>query len=213
LVKLSIITINYNNVDGLQKTIESVINQKFRDFEYIIIDGGSIDSSMELINKSAKNINYWISEADNGIYHAMNKGIQKAHGDYCFFLNSGDYFVSPEVLESVFSENLTEYIIFGNLRICLNGKTVGKIKGKAVLTFLDLYNSNVVKHQSAFIKRSLFESFGLYNEDLKIVSDWEFFIKTLGLASVSYRFVDVDIAYFDNDGESNNAGIITEKER
>jgi glycosyltransferase involved in cell wall biosynthesis len=155
----------------------------------------------------------WISELDKGIYHAMNKGITRALGEYCFFLNSGDYLVSSTVLEEVFSKNPSENIVFGNLVVCLNEIPFGKILGKNELTFLDLYNSNVVKHQSAFIKRSLFETFGLYNENLRIVSDWEFFLKTIGLATVSYRFVDVDIACFDNDGVSNSAGSITKNER
>ncbi len=143
----------------------------------------------------------------------MNKGIALAKGDYCFFLNSGDYLVSKTVLESVFSENPTEDIIFGNLLVCLNGETEGIIKGKKTLTFFDLYNSDVVKHQSSFIKRSLFDTVGLYNEELKIVSDWEFFLKTIGLGNVSYRYLDVDIACFDNDGVSNNAVAVAGNER
>ena len=101
-MKLSIITINLNNDTGLNKTIESVINQTLKNFEFIIIDGGSTDRSVELIKEYAGQINYYVSEPDKGIYNAMNKGIRQAQGEYCFFLNSGDYFVNESVLEKVF---------------------------------------------------------------------------------------------------------------
>jgi glycosyltransferase involved in cell wall biosynthesis len=213
LISLSIVTINYNNSIGLQKTIESVINQRFRDFEFIIIDGGSSDNSSNLIKSYSDNFAFWSIEPDNGIYHAMNKGILKAKGDYCFFLNSGDYFVDEKVLERIFKSKFKEDIVFGNLLVCLNGGIVGKCKGKETLSFVDVYSS-MVKHQASFIKRKLFESFGLYNEKLRILSDWEFFIKTIGLGNVSYRYLDIDIAYFDNDGISNNSKdlVIAERE-
>ena len=201
-MRLSIITINFNNVIGLQKTIESVLCQTYSDYEWIVIDGCSTDESIELLKQYYNKFSYQISEPDNGIYHAMNKGIVRAKGEYCFFLNSGDYLVSSSVLEAVFSENPTENVLFGNLVICLNEKIVGTIKGKKMLTFLDLYKSDVVKHQSAFIKRSLFEKFGFYNEDLRILADWEFFLRTIGLARTDYRYINVDIAYFDNNGLS-----------
>ena len=91
--KISIITINYNNCEGLRRTIESVVNQTCRDFEYIIIDGGSTDGSVDVIKRYADNIDYWVSEPDKGIYNAMNKGIRMATGDYVQILNSGDMFV------------------------------------------------------------------------------------------------------------------------
>jgi glycosyltransferase involved in cell wall biosynthesis len=89
-MKLSVITINYNNAIGLRKTIESVVNQTFRDYEYIIIDGGSTDGSVDVIKEYADKIDYWVSEPDKGIYNAMNKGVAAAHGEYTNFLNSGD---------------------------------------------------------------------------------------------------------------------------
>lgn len=82
--KFSIITINYNNKEGLRKTIESVVGQSFRDFEYIIIDGGSTDGSIEVIKEYAGKVDYWVSEPDKGIYHAMNKGVLQAHGEYLY---------------------------------------------------------------------------------------------------------------------------------
>ena len=104
-MKLSIITINYNNKNGLQKTIDSVISQTFKDFEWIIIDGGSTDGSKELIEKYSQHITYWVSEPDKGIYNAMNKGIKVAKGEYLFFLNSGDYLVQPNTINQIFTQS------------------------------------------------------------------------------------------------------------
>ena len=102
-MKLSIITINFNNKDGLKRTIESVISQKFQEFEWIIIDGGSSDGSKLLIEEVARNnkklVSYWCSEPDGGIYPAMNKGIDKAKGEYILFLNSGDTLHNKNVLQ------------------------------------------------------------------------------------------------------------------
>ncbi len=116
-MKLSIITINLNNVLGFKKTVESILSQTFTEFELIVIDGGSTRDNINIIKEYSKNIKYWISEPDNGIYHAMNKGIRQAMGDYCFFLNSGDYFVNGRVLEKVFAEGHNEDVIFGNILV------------------------------------------------------------------------------------------------
>lgn len=220
--KLSIITINFNNIKGLRRTLDSVFRQSYFDLEYIVIDGGSTDGSLSVIRefqvlhsnpKSARNFNFqWLSEPDSGIYNAMNKGIIRANGEYCFFLNSGDFFVSQSVLFNVMQVQATEDILFGNLLVCLDNKVTEKCFGKAKLSFMDIYLS-LLKHQASFIRRSLFNKFGLYNESLEIVADWEFFLKTVGLQNVSYRYINEDIAYFDNDGVSNNSHLLTMCER
>ena len=114
-MKLSIITINYNNRDGLQKTIESVVSQSFKDFEWIVIDGGSNDGSRELIERYAESISYWVSEPDKGIYNAMNKGIKASNGDYLLFLNSGDSLCDEYVIADFQKLSFTEDIISGNI--------------------------------------------------------------------------------------------------
>ena len=98
-MKLSIITINYNNARGLERTIKSVICQTFTNYEYIIVDGGSTDGSLEVINKYADHISKWVSEPDEGIYNAMNKGTRMASGEYFNYMNSGDCFCDAHVLE------------------------------------------------------------------------------------------------------------------
>ena len=103
-MKYSIITVNYNNKEGLRKTIESVVRQTYRDFEFIVIDGGSTDGSTDILKEYDEQINYWVSEKDSGIYNAMNKGIKKSIGDYLIFMNSGDCFYQNDVLETVNSK-------------------------------------------------------------------------------------------------------------
>jgi len=211
-LKLSIITINLNNALGLKITIQSIVNQSFTDFELIIIDGGSQDSSVDIINSFCKRIRYWVSEPDKGIYHAMNKGISQSSGEYCFFLNSGDYLVDTKVFEKVFEKNPVEDILFGNLFVTINEKVIGEAYGLKNLTFSDVF-ANTIKHQAAFIKRSLFDSFGMYNEQRRIIADWEFFIKTLGLGNVSFMYLDLFIAFFDNKGLSNQNTEVVNRER
>ena len=111
--KVSVITVNYNNADGLKRTLESLFAQTFTDYESIVIDGGSTDGSREIIENFADRITYWVSEPDGGIYHAMNKGIRQATGLYYNFMNSGDLFEDPTVLENIFASDPTEDILFG----------------------------------------------------------------------------------------------------
>lgn len=211
-MKLSVITINLNNADGLQKTLKSVADQRFRDFEQIVIDGGSDDDSNKVIAQFKDHITYSVSESDTGIYNAMNKGILRAIGEYCFFLNSGDTLTDSDVFGKVFSQPYSEDILFGNMLVFLNSEFEGRCVGKETLTFLDIYNS-IIKHQAAFIRRELLLKYGLYNEKLKIIADWEFFLRTAGFGNASYRYIDTDISNFDNGGISNNSGDLVVRER
>jgi glycosyltransferase involved in cell wall biosynthesis len=114
MLKLSIITVNLNNAAGLRKTIESVRAQTFKDFEHIIIDGDSTDESVAVIKKFEDGFSYWVSEPDGGIYQGMNKGTRVAKGEYCLYLNSGDYLYNSKVLEKVFKEKFSEDLVYGN---------------------------------------------------------------------------------------------------
>ena len=206
-MKLSIITINYNNCDGLQKSIDSVVAQTWRDFEWIVIDGGSTDGSKELIEKYQSHFAYCCSEADKGVYNAMNKGITKATGDYLIFLNSGDFFCDNDVLQNVYSANRTEDIISGQVVRADNGK------------FLRRYDDNIfmqvffetLNHQGTFIKRDLFNN-RRYDETLKICSDWKFWIETIVLGDASVYVLPFVIASQDMNGISSDVDLI-EKER
>ena len=202
-MKLSIITINRNNAEGLCKTIESVVSQTFTDFEYIVIDGDSTDGSVDVINQFADKITYWLSEPDKGIYNAMNKGIQMSTGEYLLFLNSGDEFANNLVLE------LVTGVLKDNTDICsgiLNMIDTENVLIKQPLAELSLYHCfyGGLTHPNTFIRKSLFEMYGLYNENNKIVSDWEFFLLVAGLHHTTYQAISVPITNFYMGGISSN---------
>lgn len=202
-MKLSIITINYNNRSGLQKTRDSVIVQSFRDFEWIVIDGGSTDGSKELIEQNPEHLSYWVSEPDTGIYNAMNKGIRQAHGEYLLFLNSGDSLCCDDIVESFCCGNFKEDIISGNIIVNDSIFDVRYSPDESEIDYLFMCNSTIL-HPSSFIKRSLFEKYGYYDESLKIVSDWKFFFQCLIQHSCSYRKWERCISSFNTMGISEN---------
>lgn len=207
-MKLSIITINFNNAKGLQKTIESVVCQTFTDFEYIVIDGGSTDGSVDIIKQYSDKIAYWISEQDNGIYNAMNKGIWQAKGEYLNFMNSGDMLYSPTVLTEVFEKyNFTESVITGNRIEVLWNKTKRVGNGITALRNgkISLFGllDDTIHHQCSFIKHNMFEKYGLYNENYAIVSDWIFFLQIIGIYGEKINYIKDIIAIFNYDGISN----------
>lgn len=205
-MRLSIITVNLNNRDGLQKTIDSVICQTFTDYEWIVIDGGSTDGSKELLEQYAEHFAYWVSEPDKGIYNAMNKGIRVAKGEYINFLNSGDCFVSKEVLSNVFETPRTVDLIFGYMmRDSLNGDINNASMMKSKITWIDLYRDGF-PHQSSFIRKTLFNKYGLYDESLKVVADWTFFVKAFVYHDSTYEFVPIKISIYASNGISDVYG-------
>ena len=260
-MKLSIITINYNNAEGLRKTLASIATQTFRDFEHIIVDGGSTDGSVEIIRQYAGNEALrpegykairqenskadnpassphhlitlspiiWISEPDKGIYNAMNKGIEIALGkrivnscnhselledknkeiettnaEYLLFLNSGDYLVDENVVRTVMNENLQEDIVYGKQMIEKDGTIMPmRFYSPEEISFCAFLKSTL-PHQCTFIRVALFDKVGMYNEQNKIVSDWEWNLQALFRWNVSLREIDVPISVYDTDGISSN---------
>ena len=206
MMRLSVITINLNNIDGLQKTIDSVISQKFSDFEWIVIDGGSTDGSRELIEQYADHISYWTSEPDTGVYNAMNKGIRAAKGEYVNFMNSGDCFASSTILAEVFATSHTADVIYGYM---MRGRIDGEINNlsmmKPNLSWIDLYYDGL-PHQSSFIRRSLFDKFGLYDESLKAVADWKFFVNAFVYHNATSEFIAKKISIYAEGGISDVMG-------
>ncbi len=211
-MKLSIITINFNNADGLIKTIQSVINQSSADFEYIVIDGGSSDGSKEVIQKYQDKIAYWISEPDKGIYNAMNKGILAAKGEYLQFLNSGDFIANKEVTSLMLSELGKESVLYGNMiKVWPTGRV---FKNTSINTnsMLPFYIGSL-NHSPSYILKSLFTKYGLYDESLKIVSDWKFFLDAIALGNEPVKYVDIDVTIFDMTGISSTNSILDKAER
>lgn len=187
-MKYSIITVNYNNKDGLRKTIESVIHQTYRDFEYIVIDGGSTDGSADVLKEYNDQITYWVSEKDTGIYNGMNKGISKATGDYLNFMNSGDCFYSSDVLKNVSLCQTDADFIVGKDYHYNEKKQKGHASIQPSRTTMIHFFISTLDHQSTFIKRELFQG-SPYREDFRLVSDWVFFTEKVVSEGKQVQFI------------------------
>lgn len=202
-MKYSIITVNYNNKEGLRETIESVIHQTFRDYEFIVIDGGSTDGSADIIKEYNTQIDYWVSEPDGGIYQGMNKGIKKSSGEYLNFMNSGDCFYDEEVLQNIFDKQLTSDIIVGkdyhyNSETQQGFSTILPPRISMLTFFIQ-----TLPHQSSFFKRELFKN-SLYDESLKIVADIKFYIQKICIEGCSVEEIDEIICRREPDGISKS---------
>lgn len=200
-MKLSIITINYNNLSGLQKTIDSVISQSFKEFEWIIIDGGSSDGSKALIEQHSNHFSYWVSEPDNGIYNAMNKGIDHAGGDWLLFLNSGDWLFSNDILERVFSRDYDADILYGDVMYHWPDERGLELDQKPDKLSLYFFNERTICHQATFYRKKIFENHR-YSEEYKICSDWALFIQ-LALENYHFEHLPFCIVNFVQDGISS----------
>jgi glycosyltransferase involved in cell wall biosynthesis len=200
-MKLSVITINLNNGKGLSDTIQSIKEQTFSDFEYIIIDGGSSDNSIEIIRSNSDYIKKWVSEKDSGIYNAMNKGVNLSEGEYLLFLNSGDQLASTDVLEKILSTPVNVDIFYGNMLIDeSNEQRLGKMP-------VELSRRHMVRdtlwHPVSFIRKELFTKNGMYDETLRIVGDYDFFLRSIFIDKASTLHIDIPIAIFHTDGISS----------
>ena len=197
-MKLSIITINYNNRQGLLMTIDSVVSQTCQEFEWIIIDGGSSDGSREVIERNVQHFTYWCSESDRGIYNAMNKGIRQAEGEFCLFLNSGDC-LNGDCLK-VIMPRLTGDIVVGRVKSAEDG-ALSYPYDNSTFSFAQLYSYSF-PHQASFIKRDLFIKHGFYDENYKILSDWKFFLQLLLKERVNIEFIPDVVSVIDYNGIS-----------
>lgn len=206
-MKLSIITINFNNEKGLKKTLDSVACQIWCDFEHIIVDGASSDGSVQFISNYCEQVAnrypiHWISEPDKGIYNAMNKGIRMALGEYCLFLNSGDWLIDEQVLDKVFALEFNEDVVYGFFKFDYGDHFELGYSPRHV-TLLTFVQGTIHHTGNAFIRRDAFERWGLYDESLKIVSDWKWFLQTIIFHDASYRYIDILLSVFDCFGISS----------
>lgn len=177
--KISIITVVYNGEKVLQRTIDSILNQNFRDIEYIIIDGNSKDATKEIIEKNKNVISKWISEPDKGLYDAMNKGLRMASGDYVLFLNAGDQFYENTTLSKIFNFDPDADVYYGETMIVdESGREIGlrRLKAPEVLKWSSLINGMLVCHQSFIMCRKLAPEYDLR---FKIAADYAWMLECL----------------------------------
>lgn len=217
---LSIITINRNNSIGLRKTMESVASQSFKDFEYVVVDGASTDDSVEVIRGFESSFGtrlIWVSETDAGIYNAMNKGIGMASGRYIQILNSGDCLNSSDVsgkMVEVLGNYSYPSILYGNMiKVFPDGRRLRDLclAGKDI-SFLDLF-MGTLNHSPAYIERKLFDKYGKYDEGLKIVADWKWYLQAIILGEERPVYIDIDVTLFDMTGISETNKALDKTER
>lgn len=202
-MKVSIITINFNNRIGLECTIKSVLTQISTNYEFIIVDGGSTDGSLKTIQKYKESIDSYVSEKDSGPFDAMNKGIERASGKYCIFMNSGDSFFDDSVINEFIAQEPAEDILSG---------IAAEHMGKSVVTWypasedefcLGWFYRHTLSHQATFIKTSLLKNVK-YDTEFHIVSDWLFFMVTLLNRHATYRPLDFYVCNYMDGGISRN---------
>ena len=211
---LTIITINRNNSVGLERTIQSVLDQICDNFEYVVVDGASTDGSVEVIKRFATQFDddrlKWISEPDKGIYNAMNKGIGMADGEYIQILNSGDCLAGPDVTTIMLKKKKKKSfpgILYGNMVKCFpDGRRISdRCFAGQEITMLGMF-TGTLNHDPAYIRRSLFKKYGYYDENLKIVSDWKWYLQAIILGDEKPLYEDIDVTLFDMGGISETVG-------
>lgn len=194
---VSVITAVYNGGATLERAIRSVLSQTCPKVELIIVDGGSSDCSLELLKKYNDSIDYWISEPDNGIYEALNKGIELARGEWIYFLGADDTLVDEHVLQAVFSKSYQSKMIYGNV---LYGDTGAVYDGE--FSKQKLLRKNICQ-QAVFYHRDLFEIFGKFELKYPLVSDWVFNMRLFGSRLVNPQHVNRTIAFYSTNGSSS----------
>lgn len=217
-MKLSIVTINYNNAEGLRKTLASVATQTYRDIEHIVIDGGSNDGSVDIIKEYVQQcVMYdvlWVSEKDKGIYDAMNKGVRKATGDYVWILNSGDCAAASDVVEKMMTilSNGAIDILLGNIVRVYDKKKeyaplpverLNDMKPRPMDVSMLTFFTGTVPQDAALVKRELFEKYGYFDEKMKICADWKVYLNMIAMGGIQPMHVNVDVVLFDMTGVSN----------
>jgi glycosyltransferase involved in cell wall biosynthesis len=199
IYKISIITVCLNADKTIEETINSVINQSYNNVEFIIIDGGSTDSTLEIINKYEDKIDYWVSEPDYGLYHAMNKGIEKATGDIVGLINADDHYfdgVFDYVIKAFEGKSLDKYIFYGDM--VHNGKVVTGWREK------QLRIGAFSNHPTMFCPKNIYNKIGVYKLWYKILADYDFMYRAYHLFKIKPIYCAEPISYFRVGGLASN---------
>ena len=209
-MKLTIITINYNNLDGLKRTIPSITSQTYTGYEFIVVDGGSTDGSKEYIASQAR-IDNWVSEPDKGIYNAMNKAVGLAHGEYCLFMNSGDTFFSAQVLEQCIDKLGHHDYLCGRSVFIKNDRATDTFIPPQTLD-IEFLLTSALCHQSQFTRTEILKKIP-FNENHRIVSDWEQFFEGWFTHECTFAPLDTVVSIYYLDGISSTCRKLDIKER
>ncbi len=206
-LKISIITVALNSSKTIKNTLESIKSQNYKNIEYIVIDGESKDSTVDIIKSYKNQIAYFISEKDNGIYDAMNKGIKAATGDIIGILNSDDFYASNTIISEIadtFNEQQVDSI-YGNL-VYLESTNQNK-----VVRFWSTGNFSIIKlkrgwalpHPTLFVRKAIYDKYGLYNTRLKSAADYEMILRLLYKNNISFHYIDKILVKMRSGGQSN----------
>jgi len=198
--KFSVVTICYNESNLIADTCESIVSQKYKNFEWIVIDGASTDCTLEILNEYGGAIHHLVSEPDAGIYNAMNKGAALATGDYLIFMNGGDRFANADVLDVV-AECPSGDIIVGQLEFA--GESV--VRTFPLQLPAGYLLRHMLPHQATFFHRAIFGRFGSFDESFEIAGDYEFFVRMIEKNKASYRYIPKVLAVFAGGGMSSSS--------
>jgi glycosyltransferase involved in cell wall biosynthesis len=198
---ISLITVTFNAEKLLAQTWQSAINQTFKNFELILIDGGSKDNTVSIANQFLSHVGIIISEPDKGIYDAMNKGIKAAKGQWIYFLNAGDSFYSNTILADIFEKNTYDNseLIYGKVQTINEPTGVNYLNGKPV-QYPDFFSHYPICHQATFTLKDAFNKIGYYNTNYKLVSDTIWFASFFKNQSEKAYYIDNIIAFYDIQG-------------
>ncbi len=205
----TIITVCLNIASTIRRTCESIVNQTFQDFQWIVVDGASTDGTLDILKEYSSRINILISEPDKGIYNAMNKGIKLATGEYINFMNGGDEFYNNAVLQKVVDTEPTADVIYGDIMVN-TGKTLYLHRNQRLLCPKSLYKQTI-SHPASFVKRSIMLRYR-FDESFKIAADYDFFTKIYFRKKYTFKRLDITIAIFYLDGISSTNIIVTQQE-
>lgn len=209
-MKISVITVCFNAEETIEETILSTKNQTYKNVEHIIIDGCSTDNTINIINNYKDNVVHFISEPDNGVYDAMNKGIKYATGDFIIFLNANDTFFDENVLDNVvkkLEQNPKAKILFGDIMNVTKDKGASLPKAYNNVKNIFFFIHENICHQCVFYHRSLFNELGDYSNDFKVYADWDFNVKCLVQNKKSVVYLPIKIANFQLGGISSNNSV------
>ncbi|ERJ60632.1 glycosyltransferase family 2 protein [Sphingobacterium paucimobilis] len=207
-VKFSVVTINYNNKEGLSNTIQSVTSQKYSDVEYIVIDGGSDDGSISVIEEYREQIDCIVIEKDKGIYDAMNKGIERSTGDYLIFMNSGDTFFDSETI-STYVDHVDDKsdILYGDAMGVKNGIEIMRLQQPKELD-VSFWLFHSINHQASAISKNIFDRFGVYSDKRQVITvDWQYFIKIYLKDGVKFKYINQILCNYDLGGVSSDVAL------